>query len=87
MIEVARITPGTYAFRRDITHVCRQREEFEQWLSAHGIPSNRISFVYTTIVVGGGRVSIDFVLPNTRERGRLTVPLCPEIELPSVFKP
>lgn len=79
------IKPGKYAFLHEINLPSARRSEFTHWCAEHGIPIERMSLNQTIIVIGGGRVSVDFMLPGRAERGRLTVPLRPGVELPHIF--
>lgn len=82
-----RTATGFYRARGDI-YAARYVEEFRQWCREHGIPFEHVPFRNCTIVVGGGRVRIDFILFDAEaNRGTLTVPFIEDLPIPTIFYP
>jgi hypothetical protein len=70
-------------------HVGHAATELVIWLQAHAIPRSRVPD-NATLIVGGGRLSIDYLLPTGSEqeavRARIMVPLHTDRPVPSAFR-
>lgn len=69
-------------------NVGRAATDLLMWLQAHAIPRSRVPD-NATLVVGGGRISIDYLLPSGAQdaiRGRLILPLHADRPIPSAFR-
>jgi hypothetical protein len=69
-------------------HVGHAATELVTWLQAHALPRGRVPD-NARLVVGGGRLNIDYFVSNgtdTPVRGRLLLPLLDHLPIPSAFR-